>query len=234
MKPEFLQNLSNILILIGVICTGLGGFGSYYFGKKSDKRKEERSEANYSIQTEKIDSLLKGNEELKNQLSPFLVQARKLYPNESDSTALKKLKQDIEETKAELNKEKNTINNLSSKLSVQFKGRWKEAPFPQQLLSSVDHEWLILFQDSKNESPDIKLFATEIYDFNLISENIAVFNSRQGVKFGAFPVGNPIQTLDKYDKLTFFIPLVLYNNLQSTEITIEKVDLSLVINTSAS
>ena len=115
MKPEFLQNLSNILILIGVICTGLGGFGSYYFGKKSDKRKEERSEANYSIQTEKIDSLLKGNEELKNQLSPFLVQARKLYPNESDSTALKKLKQDIEETKAELNKEKNTINSTISK-----------------------------------------------------------------------------------------------------------------------
>lgn len=230
MNSESFQHVSNILILIGVLLTALGGYGSYYFGKKSDKVKDTRVEQNYSVQNEKIDSLLKGNEELKNQLSPFLVQARKLFPNEPDSTALEKLKQQIQQTRDELIKEKNTINSLSADLSIKFSGTWSEEPFPKQLISPVDHEWLVVFEDAQKQAEDIKLFATEIYKFNSLSENTAIFNSRQAVKFGAYPTGNSIQTLDKYDKITFFIPLILYKNLRNSTITIDKIDLSLVLN----
>ena len=36
MKPEFLQNLSNVFIFIGIMISALAGYGTYYFGKKVD------------------------------------------------------------------------------------------------------------------------------------------------------------------------------------------------------
>ena len=40
MKPEFLQNISNIFVLVGLILAALGGFGSYYYGKIIDDSKD--------------------------------------------------------------------------------------------------------------------------------------------------------------------------------------------------
>lgn len=40
MKPEILQTLSQIAILLGVLISGFGTYGSYYFGKKVEQKKE--------------------------------------------------------------------------------------------------------------------------------------------------------------------------------------------------
>lgn len=40
MKPEILQTLSQIVILIGIILTGLGGYGHFHYEKLTDKKRE--------------------------------------------------------------------------------------------------------------------------------------------------------------------------------------------------
>jgi hypothetical protein len=39
MSPQTLLTASHVLVLIGVLSAGLGGFGTYYYGKKADDEK---------------------------------------------------------------------------------------------------------------------------------------------------------------------------------------------------
>jgi len=90
MNPNYLQTFSQILILIGVIFTAAGGFGSYYFGKKVDSEKELKAETELTIAKNE-------RKELKDILQPFIVYAKEKYPNESDSSSLLKLSEDIKD-----------------------------------------------------------------------------------------------------------------------------------------
>jgi hypothetical protein len=236
MKPEMFQNISNVLILIGVILTALGGYGSYHFGKKNDKIREDTTAKQTVNFNEKIDSLIKGNQELKQgnkelnqQLLPFIAYARSLYPNDSDSTALEKLRKDIDDTKKELNLEKNTLNNLSSILKVKFSGNWRTQPY-HPLLSPVNDLYFLLFENEQKTEQRIEFFATEAFNYTKIDDRTAIFESRQAVKNGSFPLGKLIQFLDRYDKINFFIPFIEFSNFQDPFITIEQFEISLVIN----
>lgn len=40
MNSEWLQSVCTAIMLIGLVLTGMGGFGTYYFGRKSGDRKE--------------------------------------------------------------------------------------------------------------------------------------------------------------------------------------------------
>src|SRR5687767_2173964 len=46
MRPETLQNTSNILIVVGVVLTALGGYGAYHFGEKASNQKDIAHQTN--------------------------------------------------------------------------------------------------------------------------------------------------------------------------------------------
>ncbi len=248
MKYEFYQNLSNLFILIGVLLTALGGYGSYHFGKKSDKQKENSNEVVSQQLTGKVDSLLKGNSELKEQLLPFQEFAKNLYPSETNEKALKKLQEELQSTKRfvssenaiikgelqntkdELFVEKNTLKDLSSIMSIKFSGEWNDKPYPSQVFSTVNDVYYLLFEDSKKKFPRIEFYATEQYVFKSLSENTSEFTVRQSVRKGSQPLGSMIDVLDNYDIINVFIPFILYSNFKKPLIKISELRIDLIIN----
>lgn len=95
MNPSILQNLCNIFIVIGVIITGLAGFGNFYFGKKIAELKDRKTAEEKVELNSKIESLLKGNEELKTSLEPFKDIAKEKFPNENVQNALNRLSEEL-------------------------------------------------------------------------------------------------------------------------------------------
>lgn len=96
MKPELFQNISNIIICIGIVLTALGSYGSYYFGNASDSAKDKRNEAQTSKLNKQIEELLEGNQTLRVEIEPFKEYAKKLFPSESENVALQKLRKEID------------------------------------------------------------------------------------------------------------------------------------------
>lgn len=74
MRPENLQNICNLLILIGLIFTALGGYGTYHFGKKVEQKNDSLIvELNQKIQEQANDIIgySKGEENPKAYLMPM-------------------------------------------------------------------------------------------------------------------------------------------------------------------
>ena len=82
MNVETLQTLSQIFILLGIVATAAGGFGSYYFGKKAELGR--RAELQTSLRS------------LEEKLEPFVDLARQARPDADQDTALAGLREDIE------------------------------------------------------------------------------------------------------------------------------------------
>jgi hypothetical protein len=106
------QTLSAVAVLVGVLITGLGGFGQYYFSKKIEQQKDSLSQKNEFVLNNKIDELLKGNELLKERIKPFEEIAEAKYPTENINIALEKLKNDMSKIEKEYQK---TFFEISSK-----------------------------------------------------------------------------------------------------------------------
>lgn len=101
MSFQLLQTISTILIFFGVVITGIGGFGQYYFGRKIENEKDRLNiEAEQKL-NEKIDVLIKGNDELKENIKPFEELARLKFPDEDVNTALSNLSKEIERIESE-------------------------------------------------------------------------------------------------------------------------------------
>lgn len=229
MKAETIQYIFNVLIFAGVLLTAVGGLGAYHFGKKSEEIKEDSLKTQTETFSGQIGNLVEVNSKLNDQLEPFLEYARKLYPNESDSTALDKLRKSIDDTKKDLELEKNTINSLSSILRVRFSGNWKAQPF-HPLLNPVNDLYFVLFEDREGKEPRIEFYATEGFNYTKINDHTAFFESRQAVKNGSYPLSNLIQVLDKYEKINFFIPFVESEKFEQPLIRIEEFEIDLIIN----
>jgi len=97
LKPETLQILSQLAIFIGIIATALGGFGSYYFGKKIEKITHSAARVKEEKLQGKIGELLEGNRSLQLQLEPFEDLAKRLHPSLDTQEALKELRQNLED-----------------------------------------------------------------------------------------------------------------------------------------
>ena len=82
------EKISAILVFIGVVFAVLGGVGQTYSGYKNDIIKDELRIENERLLTAKIDTLLKGNDELKEALKPFQELAHQRFPGEKVDTAL--------------------------------------------------------------------------------------------------------------------------------------------------
>jgi len=58
MTPGTLQTIFQIIILVGIIITGIGGFGSYHYGKKATAIKNEKQQENQQATNSKLDKIL--------------------------------------------------------------------------------------------------------------------------------------------------------------------------------
>jgi hypothetical protein len=96
MRYETWQMGYNILILVGIIITGIGGYGSFLYGKKIEESGSIEADKNEKILNKKIDSLLDDNEKIMFKLEPFEKLAQKMFPNEKSEIALSKLQKEIE------------------------------------------------------------------------------------------------------------------------------------------
>lgn len=95
MNIESFQTWSQIAIAIGIILTALGGFGSYYFGKAVDQKKNSAAQTELDKLQSNIDELLEGNNELKEKLTPFEELAKKAHPGIDVEEALSRLRNNL-------------------------------------------------------------------------------------------------------------------------------------------
>ena len=82
MNVETLQTTSQIVIVLGILATAAGGFGSYYFGKKAEVGRSG------ALQT--------GLRALEAKFEPFAELARQARPDADQDAALAGLREDIE------------------------------------------------------------------------------------------------------------------------------------------
>ena len=230
MRPEILQNISNIVTLVGILLTALGGYGAYFFGNKADIEKDKLTLRDKDSLNFKIETLLDGNKSLIKDIEPFKEYAKRLYPNETDQRALDNFKNDLDNLKQEVKKEKETIRSLNSILTVTFSGDWDEKPYPDKLMSPInDYSFLRLWQSSQKGNK-VEFFATEQYDFETISNTQAKFICRQNVKLGNYPIGYDFQELKKLTVIDFFVHFIMYDRIIGSKIRIDAIDIKFYLN----
>ena len=89
MSAESLQTLSQVAIVIGVLVTALGSFGSYHFGKKAENARNQELQSS-------VNELLTRSQTLEEKLEPFQELAQRARPDLDQDAALDSLRQDIE------------------------------------------------------------------------------------------------------------------------------------------
>jgi tetratricopeptide (TPR) repeat protein len=95
MNPSTLQTISQIGVVVGIILTGLGGFGAYYYGKVLDEQKDKAGSTKEQQLRADISKLLTGNELLQGRLEPFEKLAKQLHPSLDQEDALGKLHEEL-------------------------------------------------------------------------------------------------------------------------------------------
>ena len=89
MSVASLQAWSQAVIALGLVLAALGGFGSYYYGKKAGDNKA------LQLRT-KVDELLVRSQTLEEKLEPFQQLAKTARPDLDQDAALDSLRQEIE------------------------------------------------------------------------------------------------------------------------------------------
>jgi len=115
MKPEILQMISQLAVLIGIIVTALGGFGAFHFGKVITQVKEQAAQNREKQFIDKIDGLAKDNKIVQDKLKPFENLANKMYPDIESDAALGRLYREIQDVKKETQPTVLIPDNLSER-----------------------------------------------------------------------------------------------------------------------
>jgi hypothetical protein len=132
---------------------------------------------------------------------------------------------------ARLERESAVTRSLGAELQVKFQGDWKGKPFPLQDFSAVNQDFYVYLKNSqKSDVGIIKLHAAESYELSETQAGNGIFQARQNVKVGQFPLGEQTDILLAFDIVGIHIPFILYENFITPEITIEQVVLKFVLN----
>lgn len=117
MSIEALQTLSQIIALVGLLATAVGGFGSYYFGHKADEARAE------DFRT-RLDGLSEDGKALAGRLEPFYELARAASPGLDQDAALARLREEIEHLRAIA--AKHEFTPLAPQLRSEFVNRLRD------------------------------------------------------------------------------------------------------------
>ena len=90
MASNMLQTVSQFLAFIGTVMAALGIFGSYYFGKETEDTRQRETQENFG-------KILTQNQELNDQLTPFLQLAQAARPDLDQNAAPASLRKEIEQ-----------------------------------------------------------------------------------------------------------------------------------------
>ncbi len=168
---------------------------------------------------------------MEEKLEPFIELARGTFPDVEIEAALDLLQEEISSIHKQTEIERRTFKTLSAELVATFSGKWKALPYPNQILSSVNHQYYveILAPEDDTLTP-IRLYATEPYTFETIDAGRAIFKSKQSVPAGALPLGKTFSVLQQYNSLQVNIPFIIPNRFEHNQITIEHLKIVFSIN----
>lgn len=121
------------------------------------------------------------------------------------------------------------IRDFASNIRVKFSGKWSSRPYPDQIISPVNHQYYI---DLHGEGPNhsIKLYATLPYQFYTIDQSHAIFESRQAINPGSYPLGKHIDELSAISKILVHIPFILYNSIEDNKVVVEGLEMTFIVN----
>jgi hypothetical protein len=127
---ETYQNISNIVIAVGVVLTALGGYGSYYFGKRLEAEKDAEAKGKEQRLVAQVDNITASAKTLEAKLGPFEKLATTMYPNLKLEAALEKLRQDTADLrrKTEMMERRAAPRVLSDEQKQRFVEFLKAAP----------------------------------------------------------------------------------------------------------
>lgn len=129
----------------------------------------------------------------------------------------------------QLNLEKLTIKSFSSTVKVIFSGEWTKKPYPNAIVSPVNHQYYLELQN-EDSTKYIKFYATKPYTFNKIDDTSAVFESHQAVNDGNFPLGNTLNELSSLNAIQIHVPFVLYKNFIENKVVFNCIEIKFFIN----
>lgn len=99
---QTIQSGCYVLIFVGAVITGLAGLVNSYVGKSIAEKKDQIAAEGKRDLSRKMESLLKGNDELKSELQPFKDLANKMYPGIETDAALGRLSKELENVKKDI------------------------------------------------------------------------------------------------------------------------------------
>jgi len=192
--------------MVGGFLTLMALIGQFYFGRKVEREKEERYE---------------------NEM------ARIRDANRELETTVSQQRSDLEtarEKVVRLERESAIVRSLGADLQVDFRGKWKEKPFPDQLLSPIDQEFYVYVQKSDKPEEIVKLHPTEHYVLKEVSTQHAAFRAKQTVRVGEFPLGSSLDALRAFDTIGIHLPLILSDYFFERKVTIDTIKLKFIVN----
>lgn len=95
MSLESWQTLWNVCAFLGVVMAGAGSLGAYLVGQRVSAQQDREAAGKEAALNEKVETLLAGNRDLRDQLGPFLALASQKYPGANQEEALAKLRADL-------------------------------------------------------------------------------------------------------------------------------------------
>jgi hypothetical protein len=206
MTTETLFTICRWLTLGGAFLTLVGGIGQYYFGRIVEGEKED----NYK---KELVAVRDANQALEATVS-------------QQRTELGAAGEKV----ARLERESAVIRSLGADSEVNFQGKWKDKPFPAQLLSPIDREFYVYLLNSAKPKEIIKLHPTEHYELKEIAAGKGVFRAKQIVRVGEFPLGSSFDELRAFDTMGIHLPFILYDQFLEPKVTVDAVKLRFIVN----
>ena len=129
MDVETMQTTSQVVIVVGILATAAGGFGSYYFGTKAETAR--RAELQTSLFS------------LESKLAPFVELAREARPDADQEAALAGLREDIEELRELTSKGDFTplATEIRARLVESIRGFAREFPNARMSVKITHETW---------------------------------------------------------------------------------------------
>ncbi|MCX5814547.1 MAG: hypothetical protein NT178_18695 [Proteobacteria bacterium] len=144
-------------------------------------------------------------------------------------TTIKTQDEKLNTLDSQLQSEKLIIRDFASIVKVIFSGKWSSKPYPIQIMSPINHQYYLELQGA-NPNNSIKFYATQPYHFQSIDNTRAVFESRQAVNTGSFPLGKSINDLSSITEIQIHVPFILHNNIEGNRVAFHRVEVKFVVN----